>query len=152
IVVRAVVDGHGIAGGHAQTGAGQQQPGQKFRREHQGAILSKLVLFIHMTREPRIPCEPDSSPAYTDKAAWRRPLLAMRRALDQDQKVRFDRAIGQQVLSWWERERVDTLGVYWPLSGEPDLAEIYAELATRGVRLALPLVIERGRALAFVDW
>jgi 5-formyltetrahydrofolate cyclo-ligase len=44
------------------------------------------------------------------------------------------------------------LGVYWPLRGEPDLAPAYATLADSGVRLALPVVVERDCALEFAAW
>ncbi|UUZ56729.1 hypothetical protein LP419_17720 [Massilia sp. H-1] len=39
------------------------------------------------------------------------------------------------MLAWWERDLASAhsmLGVYWPLRGEPDLAEAYAALAARG--------------------
>jgi 5-formyltetrahydrofolate cyclo-ligase len=48
--------------------------------------------------------------------------------------------------------QMDTLGVYWPLAGEPDLRAAYAELALAGVRLALPVVMERDAPLAFTEW
>ncbi len=44
------------------------------------------------------------------------------------------------------------MGVYWPLRGEPDLSAAYAQLALRGVRLSLPVVLERDAALAFAEW
>lgn len=44
------------------------------------------------------------------------------------------------------------LGVYWPLPGEPDVHAVYAALAARGVRLALPVVLKKHAALAFADW
>jgi 5-formyltetrahydrofolate cyclo-ligase len=55
-------------------------------------------------------------------------------------------------VAWWRLRQMDTVGVYWPLAGEPDLRAAYAELALAGVRLALPVVMERNAPLAFTEW
>lgn len=44
------------------------------------------------------------------------------------------------------------VGVYWPLAGEPDLQPAYTTLAARGVKLALPVVLDRQAPLAFAEW
>lgn len=44
------------------------------------------------------------------------------------------------------------ISVYWPFRGEPDLRGLGAELVARGARLALPVVLERGRPLVFRAW
>lgn len=83
-------------------------------------------------------------------------LKAARRALDPLQKAQRDAAIAARVLAWWQGRTAGgaaaVLGVYWPLRGEPDLHPVYAELASAGVRLALPLVVAPDTALAFVEW
>ena len=86
------------------------------------------------------------------KAALRRHLKAQRASLDGPGKREHDRRIGEQVLAWWRRTRPPLLAVYWPLSGEPDLGETYAELARAGAMLALPVVVQRHAALAFAAW
>lgn len=114
-----------------------------------------------MTDKPRIPCDGAALPACTSiapafadagKAALRKRLSAVRRALDPALKARWDGHIGERVLAWWRTEPVPVLGVYWPLRGEPELGTAYAELARAGVRLALPLVLAKDAPLAFVDW
>ena len=90
-----------------------------------------------------------------DKAALRKALAARRGALDPLQKAAWDAAIGARVLAWWGAEMVDSslsIGVYWPLRGEPDLSSAYAALAAGGTRLALPVVLARGAALGFAAW
>lgn len=90
-----------------------------------------------------------------DKAALRHALLAARRAIDPAQKAAWDSAIGAQLLHWWrarEAEGARVLGVYWPLRGEPDLMPAYAQLAARGVRLVLPVVLARAAPLGFAWW
>jgi 5,10-methenyltetrahydrofolate synthetase len=86
------------------------------------------------------------------KTALRRHLKAARASLDDAGKRERDRRIGDQVLAWWRRTRPSLLAVYWPLSGEPDLSETYAQLAQEGAALALPVVVQRHAALAFAAW
>ncbi|MES2297026.1 MAG: 5-formyltetrahydrofolate cyclo-ligase [Pseudomonadota bacterium] len=86
------------------------------------------------------------------KSALRAELARLRRALDPSTTRAWDQAIGRHLLAWWEDLGLDTLAVYWPLKGEPDLAAAYAELVRRGARLALPVVLARDAPLAFAHW
>lgn len=86
------------------------------------------------------------------KAALRKALRTARGALDPAIKVQWDARIGAQVVAWWRLRQVGAVGVYWPLAGEPDLRAAYAELHQAGVRLALPVVMERNAPLAFTEW
>lgn len=86
------------------------------------------------------------------KAALRRHLKAERAGLDGPGKRERDARIGEQIIAWWRRTRPPLLAVYWPLSGEPDLGETYAQLAREGAMLALPVVVRRHAALAFAAW
>lgn len=95
----------------------------------------------------------EASPeAKAAKAALRRHLKAQRASLDGPGKAERDGRIGAQVIAWWRRTRPPLLAVYWPLSGEPDLGETYAQLAREGAMLALPVVVRRHAALAFAAW
>jgi 5,10-methenyltetrahydrofolate synthetase len=114
-----------------------------------------------MTGESRIPrapaAPPDLNTGATDPAALAKTALRLalkqaRSAIDPATRVQWDAAIGAQLLSWWRLRQFPTLGVYWPLTGEPDLRAAYAELADAGVRLALPVVLARDQALAFAEW
>lgn len=90
-----------------------------------------------------------------DKAALRKSLALVRKAIAAPQKMLWDAAIAQGVLAWWRADMAQAagpLGVYWPLRGEPDLSAAYAELADSGVRLALPVVLARDAALGFAEW
>ena len=107
-----------------------------------------------MTSDPRIPrnpaAPPDKLPA--GKAELRKQLLALRRALAPETRAAWDRALCAKVLAWQAENKVTELGVYWPLRDEPDLHSAYAELARRGVRLLLPVVVARHTALEFAEW
>lgn len=103
---------------------------------------------------PRIPCAPASPPAQTAdaKALLRQTLLGTRRALDPASRTLWDALIGARVLDWCAARRVASLGVYWPLRGEPDLSATYTELARLGVALLLPVVLARDAPLRFAAW
>ncbi len=116
-----------------------------------------------MTGTSRIPCDDTTHRAPTahtaqqtgvDKAALRATLAALRTQLDPTQKALADRVIGARVGAWWRQYAglATVLGVYWPLRGEPDLSDTYAELAAEGVQLALPVVLARDTALGFAAW
>ncbi|BDT57012.1 5-formyltetrahydrofolate cyclo-ligase [Massilia varians] len=87
-----------------------------------------------------------------DKPQLRRTLKERRRAIDHATRLAWDDRIGARVLAWWQANPGASLGVYWPLAGEPDLRPAYAELADAGVRLALPVVLARDTALGFAEW
>jgi len=119
-----------------------------------------------MSDTSRIPCGDAAEPAPTahnatigglnDKAALRKTLLAARARISPPDKAQWDAAIGDRLLDWWRAQGEiggnATLGVYWPLRGEPDLTSAYAALAADGARLALPVVLERDAALGFALW
>ena len=117
-----------------------------------------------MTGKPRIPCASAPLPVSTGddvaqqhlsaqgKSALRSTLKERRRAIEPALKAAWDERIGARVLAWWRAHPHAALGVYWPLAGEPDLQSAYAEMAQAGVRLALPVVLERDAALGFADW
>ena len=79
-------------------------------------------------------------------------LLAARGALDAATRALWDGALCARLLAWCAAREVAELGVYWPLRGEPDLRPAYAALHARGVRLALPVVLEKAAPLAFASW
>ena len=107
-----------------------------------------------MNSDPRITCDPASSPpiALQEKASLRKALLATRRALPDATRAQWDAAIAQRLLAWCATENIAELAVYWPLHGEPDLHAAYLELAARGVALSLPVVLEKHAPLGFSAW
>ena len=92
------------------------------------------------------------TPVDLSKAALRKTLLAARLGLADETRQRWDGAIGAGVIAWWRAQPAATLGVYWPLRGEPDLHATYAELAALGVHLVLPVALEKDAPLRFASW
>jgi 5,10-methenyltetrahydrofolate synthetase len=89
---------------------------------------------------------------HSDKTVLRRALLERRAGIASDVRRQWDAAIADHLLAWFSADPVNTLGVYWPIRGEPDLHFLYAELATRGIQLALPIVEAKDTPLRFVTW
>jgi 5-formyltetrahydrofolate cyclo-ligase len=89
---------------------------------------------------------------HSDKTVLRRALLERRASLSPDVRRQWDAAIAAHLLAWFKAHPVNALGVYWPIRGEPDLRPLYAELATLGICLALPIVDAPDTPLRFVAW
>lgn len=107
-----------------------------------------------MENPSRIACDaiPPVAETTQRKADLRRFLLERRRAIPIETKERHDAAINATVLAWCARRAPQTMGVYWPIHGEPDLRPAYDELASRGIRLALPVVLRKNAPLVFAAW
>ena len=104
--------------------------------------------------------QPDYRPvrrdAWADVARWRKAerkrLIEERLAMSaQERAVRsqriaagLDRAVGKVA------GRI--VSAYWPFRGEPDLRNWSIRVIERGCRIALPVVIEKGRPLEFRIW
>lgn len=86
------------------------------------------------------------------KAVLRAQLLGVRKALDEGQRSTACAAIGQRLLEWQAANGATTLAVYWPIRGEPDLADAYRQLAGRGIQLALPITSGPTAPLTFAAW
>ena len=88
----------------------------------------------------------------TVKADLRRELIAARKAMSADVKAQADLRIASKLSAWLDTHQVTILGAYLPMAGEPDLTALYATLPARGIRVVMPVVLEKNQALHFVDW
>jgi len=77
-------------------------------------------------------------------AARRRPTEPGRRAANDALVERLDALLGDVA--------GESIGVYWPVRGEPVLDPLPARWADNGARLALPVVDAPARPLRFVAW
>lgn len=87
-----------------------------------------------------------------DKSALRRSLIAARKALSAEDKIQSDARIMAALEVFMSTQTIQILGVYLPLSGEPDLMPLYEALCERDMRLALPVVLEKNQALHYALW
>lgn len=87
-----------------------------------------------------------------DKSALRHSLIAARKALSAENKMQSDQRIMAGILAFLNSHPVSVLGVYVPLSGEPDLMPLVETLHKRDIRIALPVVLEKNQALHYATW
>lgn len=89
---------------------------------------------------------------HQSKRDLRACLLNARAALPAAERIAHDAVIAAAVEAWLMQNPVQILGVYWPIRSEPNLRDLYAALAARGVRLALPVVVGVDAPLLFAAW
>jgi 5-formyltetrahydrofolate cyclo-ligase len=87
-----------------------------------------------------------------NKNDLRRALIAKRSAIAPELRTRWDAAICARLIAWRTAHPMQTLGIYWPIRGEPDLRAAYDEFSKSGVRLTLPIVIKPDAPLQFSVW
>jgi 5-formyltetrahydrofolate cyclo-ligase len=85
------------------------------------------------------------------KANLRAAALAMRDALDQEQRASAARKIAARGLPI-SIARGTIVSGYMPIKSEIDPTPLLRKLAAKGARLALPAVMARGKSLAFRAW
>jgi 5-formyltetrahydrofolate cyclo-ligase len=91
-----------------------------------------------------------------DVAAWREGerarLLETRRTIPLDIHQAASASIMRALAAILPGANNVTIGCYWPIRREPDCLPFMREVANRGCRVALPVVIARGTALEFRLW
>lgn len=102
--------------------------------------------------EFRVETMPHTISTKSAKEILRRKLLADRQGITAEVRATWNSILCTRLVAWWEEHRIGTLGVYWPIRGEPDLRAAYDILSARGVRLALPEVVENDAPLVFIEW
>jgi 5,10-methenyltetrahydrofolate synthetase len=106
-------------------------------------------------RETESPMEvPTDRPAPLgqSKPEWRAWLIESRQAMPPDVRRRAERQIadtltGQAVLRGWQ-----SVSVFLPWRGEPDLVVVWRAWHQRGVALSLPVVVGASAPLVFRSW
>ena len=102
---------------------------------------------------------PDGAPLdarqASDVARWRKAerlrLIALRSALPLEERARHTAAIGSTLDALIPASN-EIVSVYWPIRAEPDLRSWMRAACERGLRVALPVAVERGKPLTFREW
>lgn len=88
-----------------------------------------------------------------DVARWRtserKRLIADRLAIPAAQRTAWSGDIARHIREALGSLDGRTIGLYWPIRGEPDLRPLFAAIASAGGTLALPVVVEKARPLEF---
>lgn len=119
------------------------------------AAYASPPCFMHELEPEYSGLAPDEQAAI-DVARWRRAkrsqLITQRLAIPVDARMDASRRIAKRLDQEIGNANGLTVGVYWPFRGEPDLREWSASVCSRGARLALPVVIAKGKPLEFRSW
>jgi 5,10-methenyltetrahydrofolate synthetase len=91
-----------------------------------------------------------------DILRWRKTererLIAARLAVSADTRAAMARRIADGLDAAIGDVSDRLISLYWPFRGEPDLRPWMNTVIERGGRIALPVVIEKGRPLIFREW
>lgn len=91
-----------------------------------------------------------------DVARWRKAerqrLVAARRAVPGTERMAVAAGVARALDGIVDGLRDPVVAVYWPFRGELDLVPWMRSLTARGIRVALPVVEQRARPLAFRAW
>jgi 5,10-methenyltetrahydrofolate synthetase len=94
--------------------------------------------------------------AARDVARWRRAererLIAARLAVPVEERRRCGEEVAAELDRLIEPRPGLIVSTYWPFRGELDLRDWMARAVARGIRVALPIVVEKGRPLIFREW
>ncbi len=94
--------------------------------------------------------------AARDVARWRKAererLIAARLAVSAQERAEHVHCMALELDEIIARISVSIISVYWPFRGEPDLRPWMHALSARGMRVALPDVVERAMPLIFREW
>jgi 5-formyltetrahydrofolate cyclo-ligase len=97
---------------------------------------------------------PSAIPA--DLAQWRKSmraeLIARRRAVPLPVRRDWELSISLQLLRCLPLREGMTIGFCWPYQGEYDARPLLRQLRGRGLRCALPVVVQRAQPLIFRHW
>lgn len=86
------------------------------------------------------------------RSGLRREMLARRAALDLDAHATLSLAIRERLDAAFPELSSHIVAFCWPVQNEPDLVPYAETLRARGARVALPVVVHPGAALAFREW
>jgi 5-formyltetrahydrofolate cyclo-ligase len=92
-----------------------------------------------------------------DVARWRKAererLIAARLALPIDVRTEHARLLARDLDHLIAAiTTAPVVSLYWPFRGEPDLRPWMEAACARGVRVALPIVVEKAQPLVFREW
>jgi hypothetical protein len=100
-------------------------------------------LLPQTARASAAPRAPDWPLVRAFRAAERERLLAARRATALRERQRRAAAIDARIFASLDLTPFHTIGIYWPIKGEPDLRGVGRRHVLAGGSLALPVVVER---------
>ncbi|WP_050528318.1 5-formyltetrahydrofolate cyclo-ligase [Pseudorhodobacter aquimaris] len=99
------------------------------------------------------PCQmPEDAETRRDVMRWRVAERARLIALRQSMPVADRQHAGTAIRDALTQESAQTIGIYWPFKGEPDLRDWAKARQNEGAHIALPVVVKKAAPLVFREW
>jgi len=112
--------------------------------------------FMHELDADYLGFQPSDPQAAIDVARWRKAertrLIDARMATPADSRAAAGKRMATRLDALVGDVAGRIVGIYWPFRAEPDLREWGASVVARGGRLALPIVVAKGKPLVFRTW
>jgi len=115
--------------------------------------------FVEHSEQPSPPARlPTASTAqdWEEVRLWRKAkravLIERRLAMPAGERTSRSEAITAALAQALPSCHGALIGFYWPFKGEYDPRDLVRSLHARGVRLALPMIAEKAKPLAFREW
>lgn len=97
-----------------------------------------------------------AAPDWPTVQQWRKEtreaLIERRLSMPAEEREALSERISAALGAALETGRDGLIGFYWPFRGEYDPRAVLASAREGGARLALPVIVERGRPLIFREW
>lgn len=98
----------------------------------------------------------EALPDWPEVRRWRKQmrshLIARRMNISAEERRIWSARISDQLEATLATAKGKLVGFYWPFRGEYDARPLLLSLQDRDVRLALPVVVEKGQPLVFRAW
>jgi 5-formyltetrahydrofolate cyclo-ligase len=115
-----------------------------------------FVGFAERAAVPAPPPETSAAQDWEEVRLWRKAkravLIERRLAMPAAARSAHSAAIKAALLQTLPSAPGKLIGFYWPFKGEYDPRPLARCLHTKGVRLALPIVVEKAKPLIFREW
>lgn len=112
--------------------------------------------FMHEVQPDFRTLEGGDAQARADVMRWRKAerqrLIEERLAVPAEERMRMAWAIADGLDAAIGEVGDRLVSLYWPFRGEPDLRPWAERIIARGGRVALPVMVEKGRPLIFREW
>ena len=76
---------------------------------------------------------------FEDKSVFRKKALEYRKSLSTQKKAEMDGAIVRELLTFDNVKSAETVLMFSPIKGEPDIMPVAKELIARGIQVAFPI-------------
>lgn len=93
---------------------------------------------------------------WDDVRQWRREtrkaLIDARRRIARDERARCNERITETLEAVIAEAAAGTVGLYWPMQGEFNTLPLAESLRAKGIRTALPAIVEKNAPLTYRPW